>query len=128
MSLLFAILLAFADGNGAHPRDDAACDGGACEQEERALPATGEGGRPEHTEEHLSRMARHDLSTRLGIPEKEVKTGSVRRRVWPDASLGCPKPDTMYAQVETPGYVIELAARGKSYEYHADAKRVVACE
>jgi len=110
VSLLFAILVAFADGNGAHARDAAACDGGACE------------------EEHLSRMARQDLAKRLGIPEKEVKTGSVRRRTWPDASLGCPKPDTMYAQVETPGYVIELLADGKSYEYHADAKRVVACE
>ncbi|MFL5370681.1 MAG: hypothetical protein ACJ78Z_10850 [Myxococcales bacterium] len=128
MSLLFAILLAVADGNGTHPRDAAACDGGACEQEERALPATGGGRTPEHTEERVLRMARQDLAKRLGIPEKEVKTGAVQRRTFSDASLGCPKPDTMYAQVETPGYVIELAAGGKSYEYHADAKRVVACE
>jgi hypothetical protein len=108
--LLFAILLAVADGNGTHAKDAAACDGGACEQQA------------------VVRMARQDLAKRLGIPEKEVKTGAVQRRTFSDASLGCPKPDTMYAQVETPGYVIELAARGKSYEYHADAKRVVACE
>jgi hypothetical protein len=110
VSLVVAILLAFADGSGAHAREAAACDAGACEGERLLL------------------MARQDLAKRLGIPEKEVKTGSLQRRTWPDASLGCPKPDTMYAQVETPGYVIELAARGKSYEYHADAKRVVACE
>ncbi|MFL5456058.1 MAG: hypothetical protein ACJ78X_06625, partial [Myxococcales bacterium] len=61
MSLLFAILLAVADGNGTHAGDAPACDGGACEQQA------------------VLRMARQDLSKRLGIPEKEVKTGSVRR-------------------------------------------------
>jgi hypothetical protein len=34
----------------------------------------------------------------------------------------------MYAQVETPGFVIELASGGKTYTYHADHKRVVTCQ
>ena len=110
MSLIVAILLASAFGSGVHAKDAAACDGGACQEQRLAL------------------MARQDLAKRLQVSEKEVKTRSIRARTWPDASLGCPKPDTMYAQLETPGYVIELTAQGKSYEYHADARRVVTCE
>jgi hypothetical protein len=110
MSLLVAILLASAAGNGVPANQTTACDGGACQ------------------EKILAGMARQDLAQRLGISEKEVKTRSIRARTWPDPSLGCPKIGMMYAQVETPGYIIELTAGGKSYEYHADAKRVVTCE
>jgi hypothetical protein len=72
-------------------------------------------------------LARQDLATRLGIPPASIKTRSVRPTVWPDASLGCPKPGMMYAQVETPGYEIELEANGKTYQYNADQQRVVHC-
>jgi len=78
--------------------------------------------------EHVYRLARTDLAKRLGIDERKVKKISVEPRTWPDASLGCPKPDTMYAQVETPGYLIELQASGKKFAYHGDGKRVVWCE
>ena len=74
------------------------------------------------------RTARTDLAKRLGIEEGQVKKLSVETRTWPDASLGCPKPDAMYAQVETPGYLIELEASGKKYAYHSDHRRVVLCE
>jgi len=53
VSLLFAILLAVADGNGTHARDAAACDGGACEQQA------------------VLRMARQDLAKRLGFPRRK---------------------------------------------------------
>ena len=78
--------------------------------------------------DRLYRMARTDLAKRLGIDEGKVKKLSVEPRIWPDASLGCPKPDTMYAQVETPGFLIELQASGKKFAYHCDRKRVVLCE
>jgi hypothetical protein len=78
--------------------------------------------------DRVYRMARADLAKRLGIEERKVKKRSIEPRTWPDASLGCPKPDTMYAQVETPGYVIELEASGKKYAYHCDYRRVVLCE
>jgi hypothetical protein len=78
--------------------------------------------------DRLYRMARTDLAKRLGIEERKVKKLSVEARTWADASLGCPKPDTMYAQVETPGYLIELQASGKTYAYHSDGKRLVLCE
>ena len=78
--------------------------------------------------DRLYRMARTELAKRLGIEERKVKKLSVEPRIWPDASLGCPKPDTMYAQVETPGYLIELRVSGKTYVYHSDHKRVVPCD
>jgi hypothetical protein len=75
----------------------------------------------------VQELARHDLAARLHLPEDAVRVKSLEPRKWPDASLGCPKPDTMYAQVETPGFSIELEARGKTYRYHSDYQRVVLC-
>jgi hypothetical protein len=73
-------------------------------------------------------LARQDLATRLAIPPETIATRSIRPKVWPDASLGCPKMGMMYAQVETPGYEIELEAKGKTYRYNADQQRVVHCD
>jgi len=110
MSMLLAVLL-FASGHTAVPKTHRSSDGGASSDADR-----------------LYGLARTDLAKRLGIEERAVKKVSVQPRTWPDASLGCPKPDTMYAQVETPGYLIELQASGKTYAYHSDRKRVVLCE
>jgi hypothetical protein len=40
---------------------------------------------------------------------------------WPDASLGCPKPGMMYAQVVTGGYRVKVAVGGTVLDYHTDA-------
>ena len=114
MSMLLAVFL-FASGPSAALEAAGNRDGSPDAKE------TGDGDR-------LYRMARTDLAKRLGIEERRVKKVSVAPRTWPDASLGCPKPDIMYAQVETPGYLIELEAAGKKYAYHSDHKRAVQCE
>jgi hypothetical protein len=114
MSMLLAVLV-FASG------PTAALEG-------RGTPDGSPGGKDSGEADRLYRMARTDLARRLGIEEGRVKRVSVAPRTWPDASLGCPKPDTMYAQVETPGYLIELEAAGKKYAYHSDHKRVVQCD
>jgi hypothetical protein len=75
-----------------------------------------------------SETARRDAAARLGIDPQQVQIRSVSSRVFPDASLGCPQPGSVYAQVETPGFVIELEAAGKTVRYHADATRVVQCD
>lgn len=73
-------------------------------------------------------LARQDLAERLGLPINEIAIVSTEAVEWPDASLGCPKPGMMYAQVITPGYRIILEAGGKRYEYHSDrGKRVILC-
>lgn len=76
----------------------------------------------------LSEQARRDLASRLQVPVEKVKTISLRPHTWPDASLGCPKPDMSYAQMETKGFVIELEAGGKKYRYHSDIERLVPCD
>jgi hypothetical protein len=80
------------------------------------------------TATRLADLARRDLATRLGVDPAGVKTASVQPRSWPDASLGCPKPGMSYAQVVTPGFLIELEAGGKTYRYHSDRKRIVPCD
>ncbi len=39
--------------------------------------------------------------------------------VWPDGSLGCPKPDQVYTQALVKGYWIILLYGGKKYDYRA---------
>jgi CO/xanthine dehydrogenase Mo-binding subunit len=76
----------------------------------------------------LAELARADLAARLKMDPQAVKTRLLRPQSWPDASLGCPKPDVSYAQVVTRGFLIELETGGKVYRYHSDLKRVVPCD
>lgn len=64
-------------------------------------------------------QARHDLATRLKLPEANIEVVEAKAIVWPDSSLGCPQPDMMYAQVLQEGLRIVLRANQKLYEYHS---------
>ena len=48
---------------------------------------------------------------------------------WGDASLACPKPDVMYAQVITSGFRLVFEHEGRRQEYHTnrDGSTVVGC-
>ena len=72
--------------------------------------------------------ARQDLSKRLAMSLEEIEVQSVEAVEWPDASLGCPQPGMMYAQVITPGYRILLKTGDETYEYHSDQKRAILCQ
>lgn len=76
----------------------------------------------------LNQLAREDLAARLQISDQEIETRSVQSTVWPDSSLGCPRPGLSYAQMMTPGYLIELQAKGKTWSYHSDLRRAIACD
>ena len=65
-------------------------------------------------------MAKEDLARRLGLALEVIQLVSVEAVDWSDTSLGCPQPGMMYAQVITPGFLIELEAMGQTYEYHTD--------
>ena len=70
-------------------------------------------------------LALADLSERLGIPLDEIQVVSVESVQWRDASLGCPDPGLVYAQVVTRGFLGLLEAGGEQYVYHTDAGRTV---
>lgn len=76
----------------------------------------------------ISRLAREDLASRLGVDIEEIALHFIEPTTWPDASLGCPEEGMMYAQVETPGYLIELMHEGRAFEYHSDMRKPFLCE
>lgn len=77
----------------------------------------------------LSEKAIADLSAYLSIDADQIQVVEAKTVEWPDASLGCPQPDTAYAQVVTPGYWILLEAQGQPYPYHTDQKsQIVLCQ
>ena len=69
--------------------------------------------------------ARADLGRQLGDKAESGALLSVENKEFPDASLGVPEPDKLYAQVITPGYVIRFAVGDKVYTYHGSGERVV---
>jgi len=70
------------------------------------------------------------LAAELNVSPEEVTVLSFEPVEWSDASLGCPQPGMMYAQVITPGYLFLLEAGGRRHEVHTDrtGQNVVICE
>jgi len=72
-----------------------------------------------------------DMLTKMDsaqILAEDVSVKSVVSQEWRNSGLGCPREGMMYAQVITPGYLIELTAGGKVYEFHTDMNQsVVLC-
>lgn len=95
------------------------------------LPAASPLGRPTDLParaQTIAAEARRDLAGRLNVATDAVKVVRVEAVDWPDASLGCPQPGMMYAQVITPGYRLILEVAGRTYTYHASESRVIACD
>lgn len=63
-------------------------------------------------------QAANDLAHRLKLPLDQITVISAETVTWPDASLGCPQPGMMYAQVLQAGMRILLSAEGHTYHYH----------
>lgn len=71
------------------------------------------------------------VAEKVGVKVAELTLVSEEAIDWPDASLGCPQPDMMYAQVVTPGWRMVFAdATGRQYAVHTTANRqnFVVCE
>ena len=73
----------------------------------------------------LVELCRMDLLKNLPVEPIDVEVLSVTSTNFNDTSLGCPQPDTSYAQVMTPGFVIVLKASGIEFEYHTDTSSAV---
>lgn len=59
------------------------------------------------------------IAEQLQIASTELTLVSAEQVIWPDASLGCPQPGQMYAQVLTSGWRAVFAdAAGREYDVH----------
>lgn len=73
--------------------------------------------------EPLLRVAVGDLAQRLNIDPADIDVIEASAVVWPDRSLGCPRPGMAYAQVPQDGARIRLRAGGREFDYHSGGGR-----
>lgn len=74
---------------------------------------------------YLVQKAKTDLVQRIDCCYDQIDVKSIEPVSFPDASLGVPEPGKSYAQIITPGYVIELVVADNIYVFHASQDRVV---
>ncbi|MGC9399570.1 MAG: hypothetical protein ACP5HM_10600 [Anaerolineae bacterium] len=83
------------------------------------------------TAEAMAETLKSKLAAELGIDAGALELLSAETVEWRDASLGCPQPGKVYAQVITPGwhFVFEDAA-GRIYDVRAprEAESFIICE
>lgn len=74
-------------------------------------------------------LAKEDLARAINVQSAQITVAQLIEKQWSDASLGCPQPDMMYAQVITPGYQAVFQYNGQKYRYNTDkARNFVRCD
>lgn len=70
-----------------------------------------------------------DAADRTGAAAEDAEIVSVEPQTFNDASLGCPEPGKMYAQVLTDGFVVLVVADGVELDYRVaeDSNGAVLC-
>jgi hypothetical protein len=63
-----------------------------------------------------------DAANRSTTARADIKVISEEAVIWPDGSLGCPKPGMLYTQALVAGYRIVLQAGELVLNYHAAAR------
>ena len=94
--------------------------------EAAATPAAGDA-----APEPPRRRAAEFLAGELGVAAAGLEVVSATAMTWPDASLGCPQPGMMYAQVLTPGYLVVIRdAGGAEHRVHTneDGSSAIVCD
>ena len=66
----------------------------------------------------LVAQAKDDLAERLEVDKDPIDLLELKEVVWPDTSLGCPRPGMVYPQVTREGHLIRLRVGKRTYEYH----------
>ena len=98
----------------------------AAELQPEAVEDTHEADAPEPSaplQRKLVAQAREDLARRLSIEPDAVHFVKLKEVVWPDRSLGCPRPGMLYPQITQDGVQILLRAAGRSYDYRSGSGR-----
>jgi hypothetical protein len=57
-----------------------------------------------------------------GIDRGEISVDRAESVIWPDGSLGCPRPGEMYTQAPVDGYWIVLKAGERQFDYRTSVK------
>jgi hypothetical protein len=65
-----------------------------------------------------------DLARRRDVGPAEIMVLEARAIVWPDGSLGCPRPGMEYTQVVQEGVLIRLQLGDRTYPYHGGGSRL----
>ena len=73
--------------------------------------------------ETLVDLAKADLAQRLAVEINAITLISYEEVVWPDSSLGCPRPGMAYLQVPKDGSRIVIEFEGMTYDYHTGGGR-----
>ena len=73
-------------------------------------------------------QARAEVAKQLRAQASEFTVVTVEPAQWSDSSLGCRKPNSMYQQVMTNGYVVVLERQGKRHHVNVAGTHVVICE
>lgn len=78
----------------------------------------------------LETRASAALAAHLNKASEALTLVSKEATEWNDSSLGCPKPDMMYAQMITPGYKLTYSDGTQTYDLHTDESgaQTVWCE
>lgn len=62
---------------------------------------------------------------KYGASADELKIMNIQPVDWPDSCLGAAQPGEICAQVVTPGYLLTVEIKGKTYELHTDSGKFV---
>jgi len=102
------------------PAPEPALEGERDERPAIALPAG-------DAQRRLVEQAKQDLARRLSVTEGEIQLVEFEQVMWRDASLGCPRPGMMYAQVVREGFRIGLRAGKRGFAYHSGGGEPFLC-
>jgi hypothetical protein len=73
-------------------------------------------------------QARAAAARELKATASEFKVVTIEPAQWSDSSLGCRKPNAMYTQVVSSGYVVVLERDGKRHQVNVSGSRAVLCD
>jgi hypothetical protein len=73
-------------------------------------------------------QARAEAAKQLRAQASEFTVVTVEPAQWSDSSLGCRKPNSMYQQVMSNGYVVVLERQGTRHHVNVAGTRAVMCE
>ena len=73
-------------------------------------------------------QARTAAARELKAAANEFTVVTIEPTQWSDSSLGCRKPNAMYQQVVSNGYVVVLEREGKRHQVNVAGSRAVMCD